>query len=513
MKRFIIITLLCTILLCMSACSGDQLQSVIFEWDIPPKNIDPLLASEQGEITVVKNIFEPLMLTEEDGTLTYGAAINHSVDSSRLVYVFELNTNAKWSDGTPVTAADFVFNLQRAIDPKTNAVCAISLQSIKNAAEIISGALPADKLGVTASGNKLTVTLVKPDNNLLRTLSGVAGMPCNKDFFVKSGGKYGMTKDTILSNGPFYVSSWNTDQYMEALRITQNEHYAGKNTSTLYRVRFSYEDAENRFSRIKNSETDCGGMNETLLSTAEIQGINTLQYGMGVTSLVFNTCTSAAKNEDLRKALTISANIEGANPQLPKYITPAHCIMGENYLSGNSLYSCSAYSPSQGDFKALFDSATKNIDAEKLKDLTLYHGEDDFSKLYASYIVQSWQKDLGLYVTLTQKSRGEIEGLLKSGEYTFLVSPFYSNNNMAAEVLSKFTALSPYNAGCYVSEEFDRLVASGETASLQAAEKMLYNQNRVIPLFESHGAYCIGSKVTEYKLFPGSNILDFSKMK
>ncbi len=513
MKRVISYILILCIILSFAGCSESGMQAAVFEWDTPPYNIDPLLATEQGELTVVRNIFEPLMIAQEDGTLTYGAAKSHSVDSSGLIYTFLINTESKWSDGTPVTPNDFLFALKRAVDPKTKSTCAISLNCIKNATEIGEGKMSVDKLGVYASGNSLIIELVKQDKNILRTLSDVAGMPCNSFFFEKSGGKYGMTEDTIISNGPFYVSSWNTDQDMESLRISENEHYKGKNKPTLSRVRFSYEPSENRFSRLKNSEIDCGGMDISLLRTAESEGVITLKYGMGVSSLIYNSNSSVCKNADLRKALTLCADVSSAEGNLPKHISSVKTIIGKDYLAPDGFYKGTQYSSPSGDAKTLFQSAVKAIDTKDLSNLTLYYADDETSKLYASYIAQGWQKTLGLYITLTPLSNSEVKNRLESGDYSFMICPFVSSNNMASQVLSNFTSLSDYNKGCFVSDEFDRLVSLGDTNSLKTAESILYNECRVIPLFETYNAYCIGSKVKEYKLFPGSNILDFSKIE
>ena len=513
MKRITVYSLILALIFSLVACSDSSIESALFEWDIPPKNIDPLLATEQGELTVVKNIFEPLMVANDDGSLSCGAATDYNIDSSGLVYTFIINTESKWSDGTPVTPNDFLFALKRAVDPNTRAGCALSLTSIKNVPEILEGKASVESLGVSVSGNDLIITLSKKDNNFLRTLSGVAGMPCNPDFFEKSGGKYGMTEETIISNGPFYVTHWNTDQDMESLKLGKNEHYKGKNIPFVSRVRFFYEDDENRFGRMKNDEINCAGMDVSLLRTAKNEGIATLKYGTGVTSLIFNTNTSLFKSSDLRKALSACANISSADNGLPKYISPATSIMGEDYLSPNGSYKGGSYTPAGGDAKALFNASTANIDAKELSKLTLYYVDDDTAKLYASYIAQSWQSTLGLYVTLSPVSMSEGENLLKSGDFSFIIYPLSDNDKMASNVLSNFTSLSEYSSSIKVSDNFDQLVFVGDNASLTTAENILYSEHRIIPLYEKFNAYCIGSKVKESPLFPGSNILNFSKIK
>ncbi len=513
MKRFTVYSLIFAMMFSLVACSNGGLQSAIFEWDTPPKNIDPLLATEQGEMIIVKNIFEPLVIIDEYGTLTCGAALDYKIYNDGLIYVFDINTESKWSDGTPVTPNDFAFALKRAVDPKTKAGCALSLASIKNASKILEGKMDVNSLGVSISGNSLSITLEKKDETFLHTLSGVAGMPCNSVFFEKSGGKYGMTNDTIIGNGPFHVTSWNTDKDMESLRLGRNEFYKGKNTPSLYRVRFSYEDAKNRFNRMKNSEIECGGMDVDLIRTAKNEDITTLKYGLGTTSLIFNSNLSILKNIEVRKALSSCIDLASANSGLPKYISPATSIIGTDYLSPSGIYNNGKYTKPVADAKILFNSATSNINPKSLSNLTLHYVNNDISKTYASYIAQSWQRTLGLYVELKAVSKNEGDRLLKSGDFTFIICPIENDDKMASRVLSNFTSISKYSESIKVSTEYDRLISLGDDESLNSAENMLYNEQRVIPLYETFSAYCISSKVNEYALFPGSNILNFSKMK
>ena len=94
-------------------------------------------------------------------------------------------------------------------------------------------------------------------------------------------------------------------------------------------------------------------------------------------------------------------------------------------------------------------------------------------------------------------------GLDKDTGSTVSVCEFFPNKLVARDT----------SGSIKVSDDFDRLVSLGDSSSLTSAENILYNEHRVIPLYEKFNAYCIGSDVKEYPLFPGSNILNFSKMR
>ena len=139
---------------------------------------------------------------------------------------------AAWSDKakTPVTAQDFVFGLQRALDKYTNSPKAYTLYCIKNARKINIEGAPADSLGVSAPDlHTVGIELEYPMENFLYLLATAPTMPCNKDFFEGANGQYGLEPATIISNGAFKVKlryGWN---HYNSLSLVKNENYIGAN--------------------------------------------------------------------------------------------------------------------------------------------------------------------------------------------------------------------------------------------------------------------------------------------
>ena len=138
-----------------------------------------------------------------------------------------LRTDAKWSNGTPVTAADFVFGWQRAVDPDVASEYAYMLSDIgqiKNAAEIIAGEKDKSELGVTAvDDNTLQVELNVPVSYFTSLMYFPTFYPVNEEFFTSCGDTFATSPETVLSNGAFVLDSY--QPAATAFHLTKNADY------------------------------------------------------------------------------------------------------------------------------------------------------------------------------------------------------------------------------------------------------------------------------------------------
>ena len=132
-----------------------QKQELVRHIKDEPASLDPAKAVGLPEIQVIRDLFEGLVNQNEKGELTPGVATRWQSNDNRI-WTFTLRDNAKWSDGSPVTAQDFVYSWQRLVDPKTTSPFAwfAALAGINNAQAIIDGKAAPDTLGVTAGGGR-----------------------------------------------------------------------------------------------------------------------------------------------------------------------------------------------------------------------------------------------------------------------------------------------------------------------------------------------------------------------
>lgn len=141
-----------------------QRQEIVRHIKDEPASLDPAKAVGLPEIPVIRDLFEGLTNQDARGNIIPGVASSWKTHDN-ITWVFTLRKDARWSDGDPVTAADFVYSWQRLVDPKTSSTFAWfpGLAGIANAEAIVKGQMPVNKLGVSAiDASHLKVTLDKP---------------------------------------------------------------------------------------------------------------------------------------------------------------------------------------------------------------------------------------------------------------------------------------------------------------------------------------------------------------
>ena len=210
-----------------AGCGGDKTADAIITYGMEdrPATLDPQLASSETELLIVRNLFEGLFRLDKQGNLVGGAAKSHTLSDDGRTYTFTLR-DAVWQDKkTPVTAADFVYGLRRAVDPANKAPFASLLTPILGAADILAGTAALETLGVAAlDDHTLTITLTEPDPDFPLVLTLGVSMPCNEAFFQKAAGMYGRSQETTAANGSFTLRRWEEDA---SIRLNRNKEYTG----------------------------------------------------------------------------------------------------------------------------------------------------------------------------------------------------------------------------------------------------------------------------------------------
>src|SRR5687768_1093760 len=153
-----------------------------------PESLDPHKTSTVYEAHVLRDLFEGLVMQDSKAELIPGAAESWTVSDDGKTYVFKLRAGATWSDGSPLTAEDFVYSFRRLEDPATAAEYASMLFPIVNAEEINTGKAKPEEIGVKAvDANTLEVSLKAPTPYFLELLTHQAAYPVNKASIEKEG--------------------------------------------------------------------------------------------------------------------------------------------------------------------------------------------------------------------------------------------------------------------------------------------------------------------------------------
>lgn len=188
-----------------------------------PDTLDPHKSSAQWENIIIGDMFEGLFITSADGKPVLGVAESYELDETQTVWTFKLR-ETEWSDGTPLTAHDFVFAFQRLQDPATASQYASIMWLVKNAAALNRGEVAPEELGIRAIDDyTLEITLEYPAPYLPGLLTHYTGHPVPKHVVEEHGDRW-IRPENIVVNGPYKLVDWTVGSSLVSVK---NENWEG----------------------------------------------------------------------------------------------------------------------------------------------------------------------------------------------------------------------------------------------------------------------------------------------
>ena len=283
-----------------------------------PQSLDPHKTEGVPEWNLHRDLYEGLTTGAADGGVGPGVAYRWDISEDGLRYTFHLRDNARWSNGDPVTAHDFVYSLRRSVDPVTLSNYGIMLRPILNAAEVIAGELPPEALGVRAIDDlTLEITLGSPAPYFLGVLNHSAAYPVHRPTVEQYGDRWARP-GRLVSNGAFMLQDWVMQSHIQ---LVKNPHYWDADNVRLDEVWFyPIENQSSELQRYRANELDMTydlpyrqlrWIRENLadeLVIADYLGV--YFYGLNVTRAPF------ADNQKLRQALNLAINRERLTTQV-----------------------------------------------------------------------------------------------------------------------------------------------------------------------------------------------------
>ncbi|SHF23582.1 oligopeptide transport system substrate-binding protein [Loktanella atrilutea] len=188
------------------------------------KSMDPQINTDVEGSDILRNLFEGLYNEDGDGNLTPGVALDHTLSDDGLTYTFNLRDDAKWSNGEPVTAQDFVYSWRRLADPATASEYAwyMELMQVENAAEIIAGEKPIEELGVKAiDDHTLEVKIITPLPYFPQMLVHGSTFPILQSVVEEYGDNWTQAGN-LVGNGAYNLTE---HQLGERVVMTKNDTY------------------------------------------------------------------------------------------------------------------------------------------------------------------------------------------------------------------------------------------------------------------------------------------------
>ena len=479
--------------------AGAQLaeqQQIVRHIKDEPASLDPLKAVGLPEIQVIRDLFEGLTNQDAQGKIVPGVAQSWS-SSDNKTWVFTLRNNARWSNGDPVTAQDFVYSWQRLVDPKNSSAFAwfAGLSGIQNAAAITKGEMTPDKLGVVAqSKNQLKVTLDRPVPWFPALVANVALFPVPQKIIAQQGDSW-TSPGKLVGNGAYQLSERVVN---EKIVLTRNPHYWDDAHSVLTKVTFVPINEESSATKRYRSNdidiTESFPKNMYALLKKTLPGEVYTPHQLGTYYYAFNTQKGPTADVRVRKALSwsidrkvIAEKVLGTGEKPAWHFTPdvtAGFKPLPTFMQQHDQNSLNAQA------KSLLAAAGYGP-GKPLKLKLLYNTSESHQKI-AIAVASMWKKNLGVDVTLENQEWKTYIDSRNSGNFDVIRASWVGDYNEPSTFLNLLTSGNSSNIARFNNADYDAVIAkaSRETSDqvrnsdYNRAEQILAEQAPIAPIYQ-----------------------------
>lgn len=476
-----------------------------------PATVDPHKIAFPGEQLVVLDMFMSLTTYDTRGKAVAGCAESWSVSADGRAYTFRLRPGLQWSDGVPLGAADFVWSLQRALDPKTAFPFASRLYPIRNARRVARGELPPTALGVTAPDARTVRIEVEGPTPYLTDVLASIGMPAPRHVIEKYGNAW-IRPQNFVSNGPFVLERWVPNAY---LRLRRNPRFWGAAQVKLDAVH--HYPVENPMTMVRRFQS--GGLDLVYVVPPERvewakRELGTqMRVGRGVSNevLVFNTKRGPTADARVRRALSMAIDRETiarsviAFPGVDAwgYVPPGIGNWGEGAKPDFA-----AWTQARRDAEARRLLAAAGYGAARPLKMRISFPSTELNRKVAVAIATMWRR-VGVLPELQQKETKSLVAEVARGDFDaarFVWLAGFSDPVAFLERLYSSGSAVGVNASGYANPKYDALLERAQqevdlarrAAILREAEALALADQPVAPVYYLVGRRLVSSRTTGF---------------
>lgn len=485
-----------------AAASGDTKELAI-QVGPTPETIDPALNSSNDGGNMLQHLAEGLLKMDKNGNMIPGLAESYEVSDDGLTYTFKLRKGLKWSDGSDLTAKDFVYSWKRVADPNTAAPYGQDvLGKVKGYEEAAGGNI--DALAVSAPDDTtFVVELANPVPFFDRIAAFSTLVPVQEATIEANGDAWTLSPETNVTAGPYKLAEF-TDG--DRIVLEKNENYWDKDSITFDKITYRLiEDPNAAYTAYKQGEV-------SMIKSVPSEEIPALKGTeefhvdplMGIYYLSFNTAKKPFDNEDVRMALSLVIDRD--------YV--ANTVMQGTYLPANKMIGpgVSDAAPDSSFEKVTEEKYTKGVgsgdyeaDVAKAKELLAKAGYPDgqgfptieystndqgYHKSVAEYLQNVWKEKLGINTDIAIKEWKVFTADRRAGNYDVARNGWVMDWNDPSNLLNLFVTGSGNNDGKISIPEYDELMEKASTTMnvderfdyLHKAEQLLLDHAALTPV-------------------------------
>jgi oligopeptide transport system substrate-binding protein len=484
---------------------------------LEPESLDPHVSRGVEASTILRDLYEGLTREGPDGKILPGVAKSWQVDAEGRRWVFKLHDTARWSNGDPVTAEDFVYGFRRALSPATATPFADSLAPIENATAVLAGDSKSETLGVHAlDEHTLEIRLERPVPYLLGLLAHHSTYPVHATSIEQHGNTFTRPGNHV-SNGAYHLREWKVN---ERIVLVRNPHYREHDQVRIESVAYlPIDDEEAEFNRFRSGEIDITqtipirryawlveNMPEQLHVTPYL---STYFYGFNLRREPFRDAPG------LRRALSmvidrkiLAEKVLGVG-ELPAYALNPPGI--DNHSAPQPDYAAWSMEKRITAARQLLHEA--GYSADNQLEIELRFNTGDNHRRVALAVSSMWQQHLGVRTRLVNE---EWKVFLQNRRTAALTQVFRSawvgDYNDPTTFLNLLQSDHPLNDYGYRNREYDALLEAAEQEMdarkrrelLQQAEGIMLTDHPLMPLYYYVSKHLVAERVGGWE----DNIMD-----
>ena len=461
-----------------------------------PDTLDPQRARTDASFNILRDLFEGLTSIGADGSAAPGAAATWEVSADGLTYTFHLRDGLRWSNGDPVSAADYVAGMRRLVDPATASPYAQAFEPVVNAAAIVRGEQAPDTLGVTAPDDRtVVIRLGNPAPYLLGLLAQPGTFPVHGPSLAANGVEYARP-GKMVSNGAFTLADWVVGSHVV---IKRNRNYWNDAATQLEQVHFvHHSDNGTEFRQYRSGELDITyvvpppqfkWIKHNLAAELHVSPqLSVYYYG-------FNLSRPPFKDQPgLRRALSLvidrdklTSAVTGRG-EAPAYGWVARGVA--DYTPQQFDYASRPYAERVAEARELYAKAGYSQD-KPLKVEIRYNTGEEHNRL-AVAVAAMWKEALGVETTLyAEEFRALLQSIQARKDTQVFRSSWVGDFNDAYTFLQLLQTGFGINLTGYSNPRYDSLLAEAtrqpdaaqRRALLEESERVMLADTPLLPLY------------------------------
>ena len=507
-----------------STSAGSGTLNIMLE--TPVESLDPQLATDGTSFEVIADYTDGLMQMDADGAAVPACAESYEVSEDGTTYTFHIREDAVWSNGDPVTANDFVFAWQRAVDPANASEYSYMLSDIGqivNAAEIIAGEKDVSELGVTAVDDKtLEVQLNVPVSYFLSLMYFPTYYPVNQAFFESCGDTFATSPETTLSNGAFVLTSY--EPAATAFELVKNEDYYDADKIQLAGLNYQViQDSQQALMSYQNGDLDT-----TLLNGEQVDQVKDdpefTSVGAGYLWYISPNIKEVPElaNLNLRLAMTFALDRDSiCNDVLKDGCAPTYTAVppefaagpdGSDFSADQTMFAdACAYDPD----KALeYYEAAKTELSQDTFTFDMVVDADDAPQKVAQVVKEQLETTLpGMTINLTIEPKKQRVEDMQNGNFQLGLTRWGPDYADPMTYLGMWVTDNSNNYGFWSNADYDAIIAEcttgdlctdpeGRWSALYDAEKIVMDEAVIFPLYTQCNAEMVSSAVSGIEFHP-----------